>query len=267
MAGSKEDPIVIEDSPAKLVITECELLPRRFGQYAQKQLELYCRLHQKEKLIQAKLDRLAVQQNNAIYSPERSDKLWTRSTAGHRILNRIFRQKLAIFDKAYDEGWHSWLPDHVASEDHSPAPKVVEPSSLLSSTDFAKARLPSLLRVLTDDAAGPRNRILAMMALELDCNEPILLALSAAWPEPVRVVWPFGLGCGFRFVYNWEPDPSFESRKGVELLYERVDENLFLIANEKVRLLFHPFNVSEEHWSRQWDSWPVLFSRFGIEMR
>jgi hypothetical protein len=267
MEGSQENPICIDNSPEKLIITESKLLPRKFGQYAQKQLELYCRLHQKEKLIQAKLDRLAVQQNNAIYSPERSDKLWTRSTAGHRILNRIFKQKLAIFDKAYDEGWHSWLPDHIASEDHSPPPKVAEPSSLLSSIDFPKTQLPNLLRVLTDDAASPRNRILTMMALELGCNASILLALSVAWPEPVRVVWPFTLDCGFRFVYNWEPESSFESRKGVELLSERVDDDLVLIAEEKVRLLFHPFNISEEYWSRQWVSGPALFARFGIEMK
>lgn len=106
-----------------------------------------------------------------------------------------------------------------------------------------------------------------MMALELGCNASILLALSVAWPEPVRVVWPFTLDCGFRFVYNWEPESSFESRKGVELLYERIDNNLVLIAEEKVRLLFHPFNISEEYWSRQWVSWPALFARFGIEMK
>lgn len=167
MDGSQANPILIEDSPAKLIITECQLLPRKFGQNAQKQLELYCRLHQKEKLIQAKLDRLSVQQNNAIYSPERSDKLWARSTTGHRILNRIFRQKLAIFDKAFDEGWHSWLPDHIPSEDEASIP-AMGPSSLVSPTDFPKSSL------LTG------HRILAVMALEFDCNETILLALSTA---------------------------------------------------------------------------------------
>lgn len=120
MEGSKENPIRIDDSPTKLVITECNLLPREFGQHAQKQLELYCRLHQKEELIKGKLNRLAIQQNNALYSPARSDQLSAKSTAGHRILNRIFKQKLSIFDRAYDEGWHTYLPDHIASEDSPP---------------------------------------------------------------------------------------------------------------------------------------------------
>lgn len=271
MEGSQENPICIDDSPVKLVITECELLPRKFGQYAQKQLELYCRLHQKEKLIQAKLDRLSVQQNNAIYSPERSDKLWARSTAGHRILNRIFKQKLAIFDRAFDEGWHSWLPDHVASEEEVsiPTPRVVEPSSLISSANFPKTRLPSLLNALTDNAAGPRNYILVMMALEFGCNEPILLALSSVWPEPVHTIWSYGLGAGFRFVYDWDSEGTTGDPKGVELLYgDRVPgDGLILSAKEKVGLLFHPPNSHGSCWSRQWSSWPMLFARFGIKIK
>lgn len=266
MQGSQENPILIDDSPVKLIVTECNLLPSQFGQCAQKQLELYCRLHQKEKLIQAKLDRLAVHQTNAIYSPERSDKLWARSTTGHRILNRIFKQKLRIFDKAYDEGWHSWLPDHVASEDQSPAPRIAAPSSLTSSNDFPKTQLPSLLRVLSDEAAGPRNRLLTMMALELGCNEPILLALSVAWPEPVRVVWPFSPDPGFRFIFAWESEGTFHGRqKGVQLVYEHVTDELVLVADVKTCLRFHPSNVYE-CWTRQWASWPALFARFDIKM-
>lgn len=273
MEGSQENPICIEDSPVKLVITESKLLPRRFGQNAQKQLELYCRLHQKEKLIQAKLDRLSVQQNHAIYSPERSDKLWARSTTGHRILNRIFKQKLAIFDKAFDEGWHSWLPDHVPSEEEAPipTPRVTVPSSLVSSTNFPQTRLPGLLGALTDNAAGSRNHVLTMMALEFGCNESILLALSSAWPEPVRAIWSYALGAGgagFRFVYHWGSEETTGDPKGVELLYGgRVPgEGLILSAKEKVGLRFHPLNA-RGHWSRQWSSWPMLFARFGIKIK
>jgi hypothetical protein len=131
MEGSRENPIRIDDSPVKLVITECNLLPREFGQYAQKQLELYCRLHQKEAIIKGKLDRLAVQQNNALYSPVKSGRLSSKSTTGHRILNRIFKQKLHIFDRAYDEGWHTYLPDHIESEDQVPISSPVETPGLL----------------------------------------------------------------------------------------------------------------------------------------
>lgn len=117
MEGSQANPICIDDSPIKLVVTECNLLPSKFGQYAQKQLELYCRLHQKEKLLKDRLDKLAAEQNAAIYSPVRSDQLSIKCTRHYRILHRIFKRKLSIFDRAYDEGWYTYLPDHVESED------------------------------------------------------------------------------------------------------------------------------------------------------
>lgn len=132
MQGSRENPILVDDaSPVKLVITECSLLPRHFGQYAQKELERYCRLHQKGKAIQLKLDELARQQYRHLYSPDRTEELYVKSTSSHRILNRIFKEKLAIFERAYDEGWASFLPDSgeldLEAPPRTPQPEAITP--------------------------------------------------------------------------------------------------------------------------------------------
>lgn len=126
MEGSKANPITIleEESPQKLPVpSPYPILPHKYGEDAQKMLEYYCRLHKKELVIKDRLDRLSMEISSAYFSPERCTRLETRSIKGFKLRHFIFKTKLRIFERAYDEGWYRHLPDnHELSSCSSPSP-------------------------------------------------------------------------------------------------------------------------------------------------
>ena len=256
-------------------VIEFTPLPNEFGRRTRQQMRIYRRLWRIEERLKPELTKLAVLQNNAIYDLEESNRLSEKSTWMFRVLHRTFKQKLSIFEKALKEGWHIYLPDHEEQEEEqsscslSSEQEIVEPSRISCTGGFPKTKLPGLLDALSEDAAGPRNRVLAILASVHGCDDQILKAVSIAWPEPVRVVWPYSMDSGFRYVYSWDSGETGSGQsKDARIQYNGYcDPDLALPVGEEVGLDFRPWSDCKTVWARQWTSWPELFSRFGIKMK